>query len=183
MLSCPGYLSAGIYRWSSVYCGWSHKNRHMSGSPGWASCSPLQQCRNISNSDVFLCLQVTAGSWRPSRLSPWTTGSCTGSSHMDSPFRTTTLGSSTFRYSGMVISFLFESFFLSIQPVVINRIRDEERTRLFFFCSSGSLANGWTLWSMTDCPWKTGSCCSSTLLRAMNSGVHSWRKLTPSRFD
>lgn len=74
-------------------------------------------------------------------------------------------------------------FCLWIQPVVINRIRDEERTRLFFSRSSGSLANGWTLWSMTDCPWRTGSCCSSTLPRAMNSGVHSWRKLTPSRFD
>lgn len=36
---------------------------------------------------------------------------------------------------------------------------------------------------MTDCPWKTASWCSSTLLRAMNSGVHSWRKRTPSRFD
>lgn len=35
---------------------------------------------------------------------------------------------------------------------------------------------------MTDCLSKTGSWCLSILLRAMNSGVHSWRRLMPSRF-
>lgn len=34
---------------------------------------------------------------------------------------------------------------------------------------------------MTDCLSKTGSWCLSILLRAMNSGVHSWRRLMPSR--
>ncbi len=49
-------------------------------------------------------------------------------------------------------------------------------------CSSGSSANGSTSWWMTDCLSKTGSWCSSTLLRAMNSGVHSWKRLMRSRF-
>lgn len=46
---------AGIDRRSSVYCGRSHKNRYMSGSPGYVFDSSLLQCSNLlidSSSDL-----------------------------------------------------------------------------------------------------------------------------------
>lgn len=86
--------------------------------------------------------------------------------------------SGTLRWSSLFFSLFF------VNKTSCNKSHQTWRkASAVFSCSSGSLVNGWMLWLMTDSLSKTGSWCSSTLLRAMNSGVHSWRKLTPSRVD
>ena len=46
--------------------------------------------------------------------------------------------------------------------------------------SCGSMGGGWTLSLMTNCPPKTGACCSSSRLTEMSSGARCWRRPTPS---
>ena len=47
--------------------------------------------------------------------------------------------------------------------------------------SSGSTASGWRWWWTTGCPPRTGSCSSCIRLNAASSGVHCWRRPTPSK--
>lgn len=109
-IQSPHNVSTGADGRSSVHRGRCHQDGHLSGSAGWgpAVLELLMPCTcvlAITKKKLTACLacslshlQGTAGSWPPLRLSPWMSGSFTASSHTARPSRTTTLGSSTFRF-------------------------------------------------------------------------------------